>query len=60
MLKEYLAHFNTLTLEIRDLNEGIALHQIIAGLRTGHFLILACQETHNILGRPFNLFGEVH
>ena len=37
MLKEYLAHFNTLALEIRDLNKGIAVHQLIARLQTGHF-----------------------
>ena len=36
-LKEYLARFNMFALEIRDLNEGIAVHQLMAGLRTGHF-----------------------
>ena len=36
-LKEYLAHFNTLELEIKDLNEGISIHQIIARLRARHF-----------------------
>ena len=36
-LKEYLARFNSLALEIKDLNEGIVIHQIIAGLRAGHF-----------------------
>ena len=36
-LKEYLACFNALALEIKDLNEGITIHQIIVGLRAGHF-----------------------
>ena len=37
MLLEYLAHFKTLALEIRDLNEWIIVHQITTELRTGHF-----------------------
>ena len=37
MLKEYLARFNTLALEIKDLNEGIVVHQIMARLRVRHF-----------------------
>ena len=37
MLKEYLARFNMLALEIQDLNEGITVHQITTGLRVGHF-----------------------
>ena len=39
MLKEYLARFNTLALEIRDLNTGIAIHQLTTGLQTGHFFL---------------------
>ena len=51
MLKEYLARFNTLALEIKDLNEGIAVHQITAGLRTGHFsLSLAKKPTTSLVG----------
>ena len=38
-LKEYLARFNMLTLEIRELNKGITMHHLIAGLRTRHFLL---------------------
>ena len=49
MLKGYLAHFNTLTLEIRDLNEGIVVHQIIVGLWTGNFsLSLAKKPTTSL------------
>ena len=36
-LKEYLAYFNTFALEIKDLNEGITIHQITTGLQVGHF-----------------------
>ena len=36
-MKEYLAHFKALTLEIKDLNKGIIIHQITMGLRVGHF-----------------------
>ena len=39
-LKEYLTRFNTLALEIKDLNEGIVVHQITIGFRTGHFSLL--------------------
>ena len=38
-LKEYLARFNMLILEIRELNEEIAVHQLTAGIRTGHFFL---------------------
>ena len=49
-LKEYLAHFNTLALEIRDLNEGIIVHQLIRGLRIGHFsLSLAKKPTTSLV-----------
>ena len=44
MLKEYLAHFNTLALEIRDLNEGIVVHQLTAGLRIGYFSLLLTKK----------------
>ena len=36
-LKEYLAHFNSLVLEIKYLDEGIVIHQITMGLQVGHF-----------------------
>ena len=39
MLKEYLARFNLLTLEIQDLDERIIMHQITVGLWVGHFLL---------------------
>ena len=37
MLKEYLAHFNMLVLEIKDLNEGIVIHQITVEVLARHF-----------------------
>ena len=43
-LKEYLTHFNKLTLKIRDLNEGIDVHQLIAGLRIGYFSLLLAKN----------------
>ena len=36
-LKEYLAHFNLLALKVKDLNKGIVVHHITAGLWVGHF-----------------------
>ena len=38
-LKEYLFCFNALTFEIKDLNEGILIHQVIMGLWVGHFFL---------------------
>ena len=32
-----MACFNSLALEMKDLNEGIAVYQIMVGLQTGHF-----------------------
>ena len=37
ILKEYLANFNMLMLEIKDLNKRIMVHQIIVGLHARHF-----------------------
>ena len=36
-LKEYLARFNTLALEIKYLNKAVIVHQITFGLQIGHF-----------------------
>ena len=36
-MKVYLAYFNVLALEIKVLDEGITIHQIIVGLWVGHF-----------------------
>ena len=44
-LKEYLAHFNTLALEIRGLNEGIVVHQLTVGLQTGHFSLSLAKKS---------------
>ena len=50
-LKEYLARFNTLALEIKDLNEGIVVHQIMARLQTRHFsLSLAKKPATSLAG----------
>ena len=49
ILKEYLAYFNSLALEIKDLNEGIVVHQIMTGLRARHFsLSLAKKPTTSL------------
>ena len=41
--------FNVLTLEIKDFNEGITVHQIMAGLHAGHFsLSLAKKLTSSL------------
>ena len=48
-LKEYQARFNTLALEIRELNEGIVVHQLMAGLQTGHFSLSLAKKPATLL-----------
>ena len=43
-LKEYLARFNTFALEIKDLNEGIAVHQMTTRLQVRHFSLSSTKK----------------
>ena len=36
-MNEYLARFNMLALEIKNLNEGIVVYQIMIRFQAGHF-----------------------
>ena len=58
MLKEYLAHFNMLALKIKDLNEGISIHQIMTLSRA--LLVIISQETYNILGQSTSPVEKIH